>query len=1288
MTKTLENQAVTTEVNSHWMMRTSMLAVLAAASPAVAHAESDGAASGAAVDVEAAAASHQHIAFASPVLPSTSAIAIAAATSSEGASLTKGASASAVRGVAVRKHSLRKGATVAKRKGHHMRRKMAHTEARPVAREQLVVVPVYTSAPTEAMPTAAPQSAPVYANTVSNPVQAAPMPAPAAPVDQSFDIKFRADTLVVTPVLNVGLVESERTAAAGETISFLGYNNYPAFIDKGEVRIFRATQSPDAEPLEVLLVDDNGSARWSVPETTPSAMFYIYRVYGRGGKFDETSPQELTIVDKAMAQIKSAQRVARPNFGTVDEAARRTIELGGLMATVTGKADPARDIVRVSGQFVPVSDDGSFVSQQIVSRTDGKMVVTVDRGGQQIKRTEQSFASPKDDWFIVGQGDLTLGKSYGSGPSEVVSGDSLAAGSYAIGRAAFYAKGVVGDDIRVTASVDTGETLVRDLFSNLDRKDPRQLLRRLNRDQYYPTYGDNSTLVEDAPTQGRFYLRINKADSQFVVGNFVTQVNGAELAQLDRGLFGALIDYNSKDITSFGERKSQITAFASDPGTVPGREEFRGTGGSLYFLKRQDVSIGSERVRVEVRDRETGIVLETRELNPQQDYDFDPFQGRLLLLKPLASTVTTNGVVREGSSTGNVPVLVVRYEYSPPVGSLDGYTIGGRATQWLGDKVRLGLTAQRDTVEEAEQTLVGADAMVRLTAGTYVKAEVAQTDGPGFGQSNSVDGGLSFTDIASPGTSVKAKAYRTEAAINFAELANKSGDLGTASAYFEHYDRGFSSAGRLTPAETQRWGAAVALPLGETTHVAAKYEELTSGAAGKSRTGTVDVSQRFGAVTSKVGLRYEDRTPGLLYNSVQDGNRTDAAAEIEFAPVGQNFSLHAFGQATLDRDVSRSRNNRVGIGAKAELTEKLSLAAEVSEGDGGLGADVQLNSRLGKGTEAYVGYALFADRTDTGLDSQNIFTRSNRGTLTIGARQRFSDSLSVYGENRVGIGGTAPSLTRSFGLKFDPTDKLSFTGSFENGKIDDATTGIFRRTAGSLGVGYSSDGVRVGSSVELRKEVGLGRDQTVWLFRNDLSYAVNPNWTALARLNVAKANNEGSSVRAAEFTDALVGFAYRPVNNERVNALVRFNYFEDLGPAGQITGSGQTQSPKQISKIASVDINYDISRNLTIGGKYGYRGGKVSLGRDSNTFVSSDAHLAVIRADFHVTKAWDVMAEGRALWVTAANDKRFGALGAIYRHLGNNVKVGVGYSLSDFSDDLTDQSYTSHGPFLNILGKF
>lgn len=1109
--------------------------------------------------------------------------------------------------------------------------------------------------------------------------------------EDAFQIRFRADTLVVNPVMSIGLVDASRTVVRGDVAQFQAYTNYPAFVARSEVRIFEEGKSPDSEPHAVAILDGNGSALWQSTQDSPAALYFVYRVYDASGAFDESVAHELTVTDRALPQ-DTATPVSRPEFGQVDEAARRNIALQGLMATVTGNASP-NDIVRVMGQFVPVSDDGKFAAQQIVPRTDGIMTVTIERDGETIKQAEQRFLAPRDEWFIVGQGDVTLGKSFGSGPSRDVSGDTLADGSYAIGRGAFYAKGVVGYDWRITTSLDTGETLLKDVFSNLDRKDPRQLLRRLNSEQFYPTYGDDSTVVEDAPTQGSFYLRVQKENSQLVVGNFTTSINGAELAQLDRGLFGALVDYNSTGTTGFGERKVQVTAFASDPGTIPGREEFRGTGGSLYFLKRQDVSVGSERVRVEVRDRETGIVIESRDLFAQQDYDFDPFQGRITLLRPLASTAASNGTVREGSSTGNVPVLVVRYEYTPAVASLDGYTLGGRASGWLGEVVRIGTTAQRDTVEDAAQTLFGADALVRITAGTYLKTEFAQSEGPGFGQSNSVDGGLSFTDIATPGLAgVKARAWRTEAAINVNELAGKSGDGLVLGGYFEHQDRGFSSAGRLTPAETERWGVTGSLDFAS-GKLAAGFESLTSANAGTSETGTLDLANSFavgtGVVTTKAGLRYEDRAPGLLFNSVQDGSRTDAALEIGYKPGSSNWKTHAFGQVTLDRDATRQRNNRVGIGAEAQLTERLGLNGEVSGGDGGLGADVQFNHRLSEGSEAYVGYSLFADRTDTGLGSQNIFTRSNRGNLVLGARHRLSDALSVYGENRVGMGGVAPSLARSFGLTFEPVESLSITGSFEAGEIDDATTGLFRRTAGSVAVGYITDNVRVGSAFEFRDERSFaGADQRVWLIRNDLSYAVNPDWRFVGRFNLARADNSSQSVSAAEFTEAMAGFAYRPVNNERLNALVRFTYFEDLGPVGQITGSGQIESPKQTSHIGVIDVNYDLSKKLTIGGKYGYRTGKVSLGRESSDFVSSTAHLAVLRADYNVAQEWDVLLEGRALWTTAADDLRLGALGAIYRHLGNNVKVGVGYSLSDFSDDLTDQSYSSHGPFINFLGKF
>jgi hypothetical protein len=39
--------------------------------------------------------------------------------------------------------------------------------------------------------------------------------------------------------------------------------------------------------------------------------------------------------------------------------------------------------------------------------------------------------------------------------------------------------------------------------------------------------------------------------------------------------------------------------------------------------------------------------------------------------------------------------------------------------------------------------------------------------------------------------------------------------------------------------------------------------------------------------------------------------------------------------------------------------------------------------------------------------------------------------------------------------------------------------------------------------------------------------------------------------------------------------------------------------------------------------------------------------------------------------------RRSGALAAVYRYIGKNLKVGAGYNFTDFSDDLTDLSYTT-----------
>ena len=61
------------------------------------------------------------------------------------------------------------------------------------------------------------------------------------------------------------------------------------------------------------------------------------------------------------------------------------------------------------------------------------------------------------------------------------------------------------------------------------------------------------------------------------------------------------------------------------------------------------------------------------------------------------------------------------------------------------------------------------------------------------------------------------------------------------------------------------------------------------------------------------------------------------------------------------------------------------------------------------------------------------------------------------------------------------------------------------------------------------------------------------------------------------------------------------------------------------------------------------------------------------------------MAEVRTLDLPDLNQARRGALTAIYHRLGKDVKAGVGYNFTDFSDDLTNLKYNHRGVFLNVI---
>ena len=587
------------------------------------------------------------------------------------------------------------------------------------------------------------------------------------------NVRLQYDNHAAKPKLDVSAWPA--TATVGESIEFDGYSNYMAWVDHAEVRIFAENRSEYGEPLVIIPLDNALKGQWTMTASAAKNLHYRLRVYDKKGVFDETMSLPLSKVAKhniPKDEQLTAQQKSTIAYGN-SRLQKQAIDVAGGTVTVHGNSVPAGHTVGLMGLYVPVDPNGKFVTQQIIPNGQHTLeVATLDaQGNGALFWRDMEFKS--NDWFFIGLIDATVGHQSRSGPVREVTLDHhhFDNGVYVDGRIAFYTKGKWLDKYTVTVSADTREQSLDKLFSTFTDKDPRSLLRRLDDTEYYPVYGDDSTLVQDAPTQGKFYAKIEDERSHAMWGNFKIVQQETDLAQINRGLYGAVVDWNSEAMTSDSNSQTHLNLFAAEPGTLAAREEFRGTGGSLYYLRHQDIVRGSERVQVEVRDKDSGIILSVNTLVAGQDYQEDAIQGRVILTRPLSSTADDSQLVRAGSYAGNPVYLVVDYEYMGGLNDVSDLAFGGRATHWLNDSIRFGFTGTHQKRAEDDHDLFGVDVLLRKTTETYLRLEAAQTKGIGVSTNGSIDGGYQFDSAGvNPTDQQKAEAYQLESGFRFKDL--------------------------------------------------------------------------------------------------------------------------------------------------------------------------------------------------------------------------------------------------------------------------------------------------------------------------------------------------------------------------------------------------------------------------------------------------------------------------------------------------------------------------------------
>ena len=1114
---------------------------------------------------------------------------------------------------------------------------------------------------------------------------------------EKANIQIKFDPLQVKPALNVWAYPNE--VARGAKIEFNGYSNYAAWIKRAEVRLFRADASTAQAPLLVLPLDLTRGTEWTAPADAADRITFVLRVYDADGRFDETAIKELVLVDHPRP-VNDLQDPARERLVGWGENSLRisNISVHGGTVTVSGSNVGAGLPVSAFDLPVPVDLTGKFAMRQILPPGSAEVAVAVAQKDGTVARFSRSLSIADDSWFYVAMADLTVGENNTRGPAELVTNDTqhYDGTAYVDGRTAFYLKGKIKGKYLLTASADTREQPIEDLFHNFTSKDPRYVLRRIDPDRYYPVYGDDSTTVDDAPTQGKFFVRIERGDAHVMWGNFRTQWTGTELLQYSRALYGGNIYWKSEGSTTFGERKAEVNLFGAEPGTQQSREEFRGTGGSLYYLRHQDITQGSERVWIEERDRDSGLVLQRREMLPAQDYDVNYIQGRVILQRPLSSTADSNSLVQTTALNGNALFLVISYEYVPGLNALDDLAYGLHAHDWINDHVGVGITGYRQETGTNKQTLGGVDVTLRYKPSTYVRAEVARSSGAGPDELNSLNGGFDFASHQSTGK--PAGAQRVDGLVDFSEIWEHQ--QGQASFYWQNRDRGYSAPGQITQFEGVRQvGGRLSAPLAKRWNLDFKGDQRE--ALSQDRTAvegdiSYDITPRW---TASVGVRGDDRNTRIANASPllsEDGGRVDGVVRLDYLPYRNDFTPHnplaeqkrgewnayGFGQATLERNGNRRKNDRLGLGLGWQYNNRLHLLSEVSGGTGGIGGKFGGDYRIDDRSNAYLTYTLETEREDVNY-------RGRQGVMTTGSRYRVSDEMSVYGETRATQGVGPESLIHAYGLDLAPNDRWSYGVKAEIGTVSDPLSGDLDRHAFGANLAYKVLDTKFASSLEYRDENGnlLGQRET-WLMRNTYGRQLDPSWRMLGKLNFSFSSSSNGGFFDGDYTEIVTGAAYRPVTNDRWNTLVKYTYFYDLPSPGQLAPNSKLIADfAQSSHVLSIDTIYDLTPWLSVGAKYGLRIGSLKDAKINGRWFSSRAQLYIVRLDLHLVKEWDAVVEGRTLSATEAKDRRTGALLGVYRHLGEHFKVGVGYNFTDYSDDLTDLSFRNDGWFLNIIGE-
>lgn len=860
-------------------------------------------------------------------------------------------------------------------------------------------------------------------------------------------------------------------------------------------------------------------------------------------------------------------------------------------------------------------------------------------------------------------------------------------------RAAFFAKGTIKGEYLLTAAYDS------------DKEVRARLLRDIQPEEFYPVYGDASLRGFDARSAERLYVRVDKDRSYLLYGDFQTGENIATQTGVDFGSRAAqrvLGTYN-RTATGLGwhfeNGRVRGNVFAIEDSLRQVIEELPSSGSGPYDLRNNAVLEGSERVEVVVRDRnQPSRIVSVRPLGRLVDYSFEPFSGRILL----------NSFLPSFDSDLNPVSLRITYELDQ--GTEKFLVLGADAQLRVGEHGEVGGSYVDDRNPFAAFEMGSANVGYRLGANTWLVAEAARTRSevntnsinqygtPALqGLSGLVEGDAWRVELGHAGEDLDLKLFAGQSDPEFnnpaSPLYGGRGEYSLVTRYrlnerFELYAEGLRSEDRNPDGgERNAASAGTRVKVGDRLTldfgyrairetVGAYYTWATSN--GYGNIGGLSGGYATGAGGGALGYGQQPLDPLTGLPIISSGNPDAVESGL---PVGTELSSDML---------------RFGVGYRA--SDRFSIGGEVEQDIHGedrnrvaLGADYQLRER----SRVYGRY-----EKQTGISGVNGLTQDGReaDTVALGVDTSFIKDTQLFSEYRLrdAIAGRDIQAASGIRNRWDVSEGLRLDTSVEHTNVISGNVGD--STGVGVALDYSANPLWRGSvRVEHRISDDVAGTPTDEGYNTTLlqflaARKLSRDWTVLARNYLLRTEYDA---RGDVLQDRFqIGAAYRDTDNNRVNALARYEYKlekDESGMDGSGFGSDTGQEIRTRAHIVSAHADWHPSRPWWLTGRVAAKWQQDSFFYADTGRVDDDFNAVLLsgRVVYDITEHWDIGVLGSTFrGQDGANQYAFGV--EVGRLLRQNLWLSAGYNATGFrgDQDLTGYEYTQQGAFIRLRFKF